>query len=151
MQNKNNIVNWLGYGGLIPFIGLALLEWIGIFSEEVITKLLINYAAIILSFVGALHWGFAMTLNEINPNQRRWLYIWSVIPALIAWGCLSLSSPYALGLLIATFLYHLFKDLELSKGNQALLPSWYLTIRVRLTVVVCISLFTTLLATSFKS
>ena len=151
MQDKNNIVNWLGYGGLVPFVGLTILGWVDTFSQEIITKLIINYAAIILSFVGALHWGMAMTLSGITPNKRHSLYVWSVVPALIAWACLSLPHSYALGLLIATFLYHLIKDFQLSHSHQALLPSWYLTLRVRLTIVVSISLLTTLLAVSLQS
>ena len=39
MQDKNNIVNWLGYGGLVPFVGLTILGWVNTFPQEIITKL----------------------------------------------------------------------------------------------------------------
>ena len=81
----------LGFGGLIPFVGLALLVafvpvpwyafWLGTLSF---------YGALILSFVGALQWGYAVRSGV--GGARAWMqYGWSVLPCLIGW--LSLHLP----------------------------------------------------------
>jgi hypothetical protein len=48
---------------------------------------LVNYGAVILSFVGALHWGFAMTAQDMKAEQRSGRFIWSVIPATYCVDC----------------------------------------------------------------
>ena len=53
---------WLGFGGLLPFIGLALTAFVDRHHGIVWADALVAYGAVILSFVGALHWGFAMAL-----------------------------------------------------------------------------------------
>ncbi|RXU10950.1 DUF3429 domain-containing protein, partial [Pseudomonas syringae] len=78
-------VSLLGYGGLLPFISLALLIPFSGDYRPLFAIALVNYGAVILSFVGALHWGFAMTAQDIKAEQRSGRFIWSVIPALIAW------------------------------------------------------------------
>ncbi len=75
----------LGYGGLLPFIFLALLIPLSLDYRLLFAIALVNYGAVILSFVGALNWGFAMTVRDMSAEQRRDQFIWSVIPALIAW------------------------------------------------------------------
>jgi len=49
---------WLGYGGLIPFIVLAPASLLDHHHGWTWSDALYGYGAIILSFVGALHWGF---------------------------------------------------------------------------------------------
>jgi hypothetical protein len=57
----------LGFGGLIPFIVLALASWFGpVVHQAKILRALLAYAATIASFVGALHWGAAMHLAGQN-------------------------------------------------------------------------------------
>ena len=58
-------VAWLGYGGLLPFGALALLLLDGARSA-LWWPALLAYGAVILSFVGALHWGFAMVLPGLG-------------------------------------------------------------------------------------
>ena len=55
-------VAWLGYGGLLPFVALAGIGWWAPGTPLWGTALL-AYGAVILSFVGALHWGFAMVVG----------------------------------------------------------------------------------------
>jgi hypothetical protein len=68
---------------------------------------LVNYGAVILSFVGALHWGFAMTVQDMSAEQGRDRFIWSVIPALIAWIATLLLMPLGCLLLVIGFVVHL--------------------------------------------
>ncbi len=86
-------VRLLGYGGLLPFIFLALLIPFTLDYRTLFEIALVNYGAVILSFVGALHWGFAMTVQDISVEQRRDRFIWSVIPALVAWVATLLPIP----------------------------------------------------------
>jgi len=94
---------------------------------------LVNYGAVILSFVGALHWGFAMTVQDMSAKQRSDRFIWSVIPALIAWIATLLPMPLGCLLLVIGFVVHLRQDRQLLQVMR--LPAWYLPMRLRLTLV----------------
>lgn len=136
------VVAWLGYGGLLPFVGLALAIWLDQSHISLWRDALINYSAVILSFVGALHWGFAMSQSGMTPNQRTKSFVWSVVPSLLGWVALSMTPKYATLLLVAGFLAHFWQDKRLVQLVN--LPAWYLPLRLRLTLVACISLLTTL-------
>lgn len=128
-------VAWLGYGGLIPFLLLALGSLLDPQHAASWRHALSAYGAVILSFVGALHWGLAMTLPALSDGQRSAWYVWSVAPALIAWPSLLIAPRLAAPLLIAGFIAHYLQDRRLA--SQALLPSWYLPLRLRLSMVAC--------------
>ena len=130
----------LGYGGLIPFLSLTTASLLDRHHAAVWSDALYGYAAIILSFVGALHWGLAMGLPGLTDSQRSTRFIWSVVPALIAWPALLFSPPIAGPLLLAGFIAHFLQDRRLSR--QATLPDWYLPLRLRLSSVACICLVT---------
>ncbi len=51
---------WLGNLGLLPFVGGALLVWVGLAPElhAFVTGAMSAYAALIVSFLGGVHWGF---------------------------------------------------------------------------------------------
>ncbi|MDD2875189.1 MAG: DUF3429 domain-containing protein [Azoarcus sp.] len=51
-------VAWLGYGGRLPFVLLTVLLGVGVDGADFFREALIGYGAVILSFVGALHWEF---------------------------------------------------------------------------------------------
>jgi hypothetical protein len=63
-------VAWLGYGGLVPFFVLAVAIFADRQRAPFWSDALFAYGAVILSFVGALHWGFAMTLGGLSAGQR---------------------------------------------------------------------------------
>ena len=75
----------LGYGGLLPFIATALGSVLDGSHAPFWLDAQIAYGAVILSFVGALHWGFAMLAADLDDAERDARYLWSVIPALLAW------------------------------------------------------------------
>ena len=106
--------------------------------------MLVGYGAVILSFVGALHWGFAMTLQGLPAKQRQERLVWSVIPALIGWVGTLL--PVPLGCLVLTFGFvgHLWQDRKLAQA----VPGWYLPMRVHLTAVASLCLLVSALAVS---
>ncbi|SDH07766.1 DUF3429 domain-containing protein [Pseudomonas abietaniphila] len=131
-------VGLLGYGGLLPFLGLLLLILFSAEYRPLWTQALLAYGAVILSFVGALHWGFAMTLQGLSADQCRERFIWSVIPALIAWPAMLLAAPLGCLLLIFGFVAHYWQDRRLVKATT--LPAWYLPMRLRLTLVASLCL-----------
>ncbi|WP_349974426.1 DUF3429 domain-containing protein [Pseudomonas sp. WHRI 8519] len=132
----------LGYGGLLPFVGLTLL--IVFFAEyrAFTSFMLVSYGAVILSFVGALHWGFAMTLQGLLAKQRRERLVWSVIPALIGWVGTLLPVPLGCLVLTCGFIGHLWQDRKLVQA----VPGWYLPMRVHLTAVASLCLLLSALA-----
>ena len=129
---------WLGYGGLLPFLFLAPASLLAGHHAPILSDALFAYGAIILSFVGALHWGFAMTLSGLSDRQRTASFVWSIIPALLAWPAILLSPPLSGLLLISGFVAHYWQDSRLDASVS--LPAWYLPLRFRLTVVACLCL-----------
>jgi hypothetical protein len=133
-----SIVAWLGYGGLLPFAFLSGLMLTHFADKEVWLEHLLQYGAVILSFVGALHWAFGMLLQQLSSTQRSQLFVWSVVPALAAWVALALPSSYTAGCLMVFFLLHYWQDVRLVKSSH--LPTWYLPLRLKLTLGAVLSL-----------
>ena len=131
-------VAWLGYGGLIPFLALLPASLLDPHHGVVWSDALYGYGAIILSFVGALHWGLAMTLPDLSERQRSALFAWSVVPALLAWPAFLFSPAFAAPLLVFGFIAHYLQDRRLAR--LAALPDWYLPLRLRLSSVAVICL-----------
>lgn len=137
-------VAWLGYGGLLPFVALALVPWLGAAWAERALQAQLAYGAVILSFVGALHWGLAMADNALDSAARSARYGWSVVPALLAWVALLLPGAAGLWLLAAGFVLHWGQDWR--HARAAGVPAWYLPLRARLTGVATASVLLTALA-----
>lgn len=141
-QTPPRVVAWLGYGGLLPFISLSLAtvgaNFLGA-DARWFNAALLSYGAVILSFVGALHWGFAMTLRDLSDSQRTAAFVGSIVPALVAWLALLAAPVIAVVLLVAGFAIHYGRDARLAAA-AADLPAWYLPMRFRLTCVACLSL-----------
>ena len=130
-------VAWLGYGGLLPFLALAA---VGLWAPSTPwwSAALLAYGAVILSFVGALHWGFAMAQSGLSAPERTRCFVWSVVPSLMAWPATLLPAAPGAALLIAGFAAHLVQDHRLAARTS--LPEWYLPLRWRLTVTACVCL-----------
>jgi glutaredoxin-related protein len=86
----------LGYGGLAPFLlGAELLWWIPDRTSALwVGSLLSAYAAVILSFLGAVHWGRVVAREPGIENPRRLLAL-GVLPSLGGWG--AMFSPVGTG------------------------------------------------------
>ncbi|CAA6823027.1 MAG: Unknown protein [uncultured Thiotrichaceae bacterium] len=100
----------MGYGGLIPFVilSLCLVAGIGIVGFDLARtgQLLMSYAAIILSFIGAVHWGVALAHHDSMPTSLlHRFYGYSVLPAICAW--VSLLLPTQVGLIVISVLFWL--------------------------------------------
>ncbi len=137
-QQPPIVVAALGYGGLLPFIGLTCLIGLDPAHSALWHRALWAYSAVILSFVGALHWGFAMLGLTVGAQQRSSWYVWSVIPALLAWVALLLPSLFASVLLGVGFVAHYIRDIGVVRSTN--LPEWYLPLRRRLSLIAVISI-----------
>jgi hypothetical protein len=125
----------LGYAGLIPFIVFSIGSWFQLPMISDSTYILTAYAAIILSFMGAIHWGIAMSSSE---DQNGKYFIASVIPGLSAWLALLMPQRYAIILLMVGFIALIIYDWSVEKPQR--LPGWYIPMRNRLTLVVVMCL-----------
>lgn len=99
------------------------------------SSVLIAYAAVILTFIGAVHWGVIMTGTD--DGDTAWMTV-SVVPSLVAWIVLLLPAHPALVILLVSFIVHTMFDRRMD--NRNLLPEWYLPMRKRLTLVVTVCL-----------
>jgi hypothetical protein len=131
----------LGYAGLIPFVVFSIGCWIPLPYVTNAPYILITYGAVILSFMGAVHWGVAMANKD---QQQGKFFISSVLPALIAWPALLLAQSLALVILLAGFIGLYTYDRSVEKAQA--LPGWYIPMRTRLTAVVVLCLASALLS-----
>ena len=140
LTGSENTAKTLGYAGLMPFVVFSIGCWIPLPYVVNAPGIIIAYGAVILSFMGAVHWGVAM----VNTDQQRGSYILaSVIPALLAWPALLLPHSLALALLLAGFIGLYVYDRSVEKAQ--LLPGWYIPMRTRLTTIVTLCLAAALL------
>ncbi|CDF34821.1 unnamed protein product [Chondrus crispus] len=120
------IVQYLGYGGAIPFVvgglGSLLLP-----NGHVLAQATQLYGAAILSFLGGVHWGLALRA----PSTLDFAY--SVTPSLLAWGASLAPLPQGLAILSASFVGAWAWD-EVRFRGASHVPPWYRTLRRPLTV-----------------
>ena len=128
---------YLGFGGAIPFVSLALAS--GVVCTEYVNYVglaQISYGACILTFLGGVHWGKELMLNGSSPDMKT--LTWSVMPSLFAWSAFSM--PYHFGLyylasgLVGAAVYDL---------NDKTLPKWYRNLRVPLSILASTSMAVT--------
>lgn len=131
MSGNEKTAKLLGYAGLIPFVVFSTGCWIALPLVSDARQILIAYAALILSFMGAIHWGIAMTYGD-EPRSKY--FIASVIPALVAWPALLLPEKLAFVILILGFILLIGYDWYVNESQG--LPYWYIAMRNNLTVVV---------------
>ncbi len=127
----------LGLGGLIPFVACAAALVIGL-SLPLIddpARALLAYAAVILSFLGSVRWGFALRMADTGLQARA--FALSVGPSIAAW--LTLLAPTLMGLAImpALFLMLGIADVRMTEVGA---PQWYRRLRILLTAIVVIAL-----------
>lgn len=119
---------WLGLAGLIPFAATALLSWLlPAETRGLALFALAAYGMVILSFLGAVHWGFAL---RAPPEEARYAAPrlgLGVVPALLAWAALLLPPVPGLGLLAAGIL--MTAAVESLAARRGLVPEAYVQLR----------------------
>ena len=132
----------IGLAGLIPFVACAVAVWAG--TPEIQLeglRMQMGYAAVILTFLGGVHWGRALQTDSMAGIGWERL-IWSVTPCLIAWIALRMHPAIALFVFIGTFSLAFFIDRRAVKAG--FLPDWYLDLRKVLTLGALMCLTATL-------
>jgi hypothetical protein len=136
----------LGYAGLIPFVACALLMLAvpEAGTRDAAGRALLGYGAVILSFLGGVHWG--MVLRGAAPQRAGGLLAGGVVPSLVGWVALLLPFERAAAVLVAGFgLFWLYEHRVL---GPAVLPQDYLALRRWLTLGVVASMGLALMAPS---
>lgn len=141
-------VKLLGVVGMCPFLGGAFLPFV--VPVEVTSFIIffhLTYAAAVLSFFGAIHFGFAIANYQINDPQNpstvsdllRWgQYIMSVVPLAVSWWCLSAPAPLAFPVLFFAYLAIFF--VEGFAYKRQLVPLWFIRFKSVLTMIIVFSL-----------
>ncbi len=128
----------LGLGGLIPFIILSLITVLNFMDwGQRSAGALMVYAALILSFLGGVHWGAAL------KQEGGAFFLLSMLPFFVAWIALFLAPVVGLWLLITGFAAAF--AIDRSMAASSLLPGWFLSLRTRLTGVAMASLLVAVL------
>lgn len=127
----------LGHAGLLPFVLGAALVW-GVHDEAhpYVVDALAAYAALIVSFLGGLHWGLGMRCAD--PVLSRKAFSWAVLPALLAW--IGLVMPAYAGLVVLGLLLVLAYVVDRRAYPRHGLAGW-LTLRFRLSAVASLCCF----------
>ncbi len=133
----------LGVGGLVPFVvcGVAALgatDW-----AALALLALLGYGAVILSFLGAVHWGLALVQPGVAERARL---AGGVLPSLAGWVTLlvAFTGLPSVGLAVLAAGFAATMLVEAQAGRRGLLPPGYVWLRWLLTGVVVVVLVSVL-------
>ncbi len=144
----------LGIAGLVPFVALGIAAQSNIVEADSQRFLLglLAYGAVILAFLGGVHWGFVlhpgalpegMTEAERRDATRLGL---GVLPSLIGWAAMMtpvLGVP-EVGLAVLILGFIAVVATEARKSGRAYMPNGYMALRWILSIVVLIVLVSVL-------
>ena len=147
---NKRLAHSLGFAGLVPFVLLSVgcwivhPDWLGILIRGQLA-----YGISILSFLGGIHWGAALTSTQLTMNQTRRALIWGVTPSLIA--LLAAKALLGLGFAVLTigFVTAYLIDKRLYRWYGV--PDWFIRLRFQLTCVVVAALTLTFIAFNVRS
>ena len=146
-DDGKNTARLLAYAGLTPFYVLAVAALLlGDRLAASAILLLLAYAAVIASFLGAVHWGLAMAGPELSGR----MLLRSVLPALAGWAIVMLYVLYPVAWPPIVLAIALFVALYVHDRNAArtgLAPGWYAVMRAPLSILVVAALLIVLIAT----
>lgn len=132
-------------GGLLPFVALSGGSVIMDGAHAALFHFpLVAYGAVILTFVGALHWGIALSHPTASLRDRKVMIAWSVVPALLGWAAMLLMPGPDLLVLATAFWAHMGFDVRAVR--RLAMPGWYLPLRFVATTIASVSLVLPVLA-----
>ncbi|HQT38347.1 MAG TPA: DUF3429 domain-containing protein [Acidocella sp.] len=159
MRQPFTIAILLTVAGLIPFLITGLVILFDPLQSPIATQVLVSYGAVILSFIGAVHWGFALRdtahpvqgvpLTPATLGAERQLLTFGVVPALIGWialiAMIHFNAPaFALFLLLVGFFITIVVE-TIGKGRGVVAGN-YLALRWAVSIVVLIIFLVVLFA-----
>jgi Protein of unknown function (DUF3429) len=120
----------LGYAGLLPFIAGAAASWLTQGDTKAFAQqALLTYGAVIVSFLGAVHWGVALAQRNLASGP----YAWSITPSLLAW--LALLLPFSSGAVLLSLALIACWLVDKQTLRSQVFGGAYLQLRTHLTVV----------------
>ena len=135
-----HLSNILGFGGILPFMLLLIL--IGMTDKKYYYFLIdsfFSYTSIILTFLGAVYWGFSLTKkNEININIAL---IFSIIPAILGWATNSFVQSEVIKIFLFLIFFNSIYFLEKKYASKIKIPTYYIILRKNLNIFVTIIFF----------
>jgi len=145
MTRTSWLATLLGLAGLLPFIvcGFASVTQTATWGLPA----LVGYGAVILSFLGAVHWGLALAPqpqgSAAPPEVERARLLLGGVPALVGWVALLIPIRWVgLAVLIAGFVGVLV--VEVAGHRRLLVPPGYMWLRWILSIAVIAILVTVL-------
>lgn len=152
----------MGLAGVLPYLGTSIstvyLAWdinyaathgsgflvSGQTAElllHIVQPLQIGYGAVIISFLGAIHWGLEWAKYGGQTGYGRYAY--GVVAPAVAWPTLMFPVEYALISQFLTFTFLYYADAQAVVKGWA--PHWYTTYRFVLTFIVGVSIVISLI------
>ncbi|KAL6898548.1 hypothetical protein GGI43DRAFT_79396 [Trichoderma evansii] len=110
---------------------------------DVIEPLQLGYGAVIISFLGAIHWGLEYAEKKPEHNRTRFRYGIGLGASIVAWPTLLMPLEYALTTQFGAFVALYYADSRATKNGWA--PPWYAKYRFLLTAMVGLSIFVSLI------
>lgn len=133
------LIRHLGYAGLIPFVFLALSLWlVGPDLHPYVALSMQGYGAVIVSFLGGIHWGVGFRNAITQHNAPAVNFVWGVMPSLLAW--VGVMMPAFAGLPLLGFVLIACYLVDRKTWPAVGLAPW-LTMRLQLTTVASLSCF----------
>lgn len=135
----------LGLAGLIPFVAhtVAVLMMAPPFNFVAVSSQVL-YAALILTFVGGLHWGVLLVAGDAFSRSQIILRLaWSVVPSLYAFWFAQITHPKPLLYLAAGLFVAFLVDAWLYSNSPGTQLRQFLPLRGVLTTVASLCLLVT--------
>lgn len=110
---------------------------------SVIEPLQLGYGAVIISFLGAIHWGLEYAEKQPLRERTRFRYGMGLAASIVAWPTLMLPVEYALTSQFMAFVALYFADSRAATKGWA--PRWYGSYRFLLTAMVGFAIFISLI------
>jgi hypothetical protein len=141
VSRLNTTAEIVSYAGLVPLVlcllGVALLP--DFTARELAQRIAVAYGAVVLAFVGAVHWGLALA-GHLAWSPAR--IAGAVLPAVFGAAASVLGGQRGLALLVVGFgVFWLYEHRKV--GTE--LPAPYLSLRRNLSLVVCMLLSVTMI------
>ncbi|KAM0334974.1 hypothetical protein ACHAQA_000008 [Verticillium albo-atrum] len=158
---------WLGLAGTLPYFGTSLatvyLSWdlnthwpssstfinhIHMNHESAqywlnfLEPVQLGYGAIIISFLGAVHWGMEYTAKTVSASRTNFRYSMGVLAPIVAWPTLFMPIEAALITQFTAFTGLYLADARATTRGWT--PPWYTKYRFILTGIVGVAIFVSL-------
>ncbi|OTA00356.1 hypothetical protein A9Z42_0079820 [Trichoderma parareesei] len=109
---------------------------------DLLEPLQLGYGAVIISFLGAIHWGLEYAEKKPQHDRTRFRYGIGLLAPIAAWPTLLMPVEYALTAQFGAFVALYYADSRATRLGWA--PTWYAKYRFLLTAMVGLAIFISL-------